>query len=413
MALTIEPSMEPPPSIVRAGKLRNKRFWGLIPTMILRNDAALSGGLICFEEKAGEHRLGIITLNNPRALNALDLNTLRGLETKLLEWRQRRDIACVIFHGRSDRAFCAGGDVKALVLALTENTGIQIAIDYFTTEYFVDYLIHAYDKPILCWTNGITMGGGIGIMNGASSRVVTELTTMAMPECAIGLYPDVGGTYFLNRLPDGLGLFLALTSARFDGYDAVAIGMADQWISSVKKAEILAGLAAITWTYDGTRNKQILRDYLASFSEATPAVRSGLMTRLHRIRSFTSHSSSEEIDNAFRHWSGDDEWIQNAVHGYLTASPTSIKVIFKQITRGKRLSKKEAFLREWDMSVNFCAGSDFREGVRARLIDKDQMPRWNPATLAEVCDDAIERLFSNQHGQPDLLAKKLVENGLS
>jgi enoyl-CoA hydratase/carnithine racemase len=203
--------------------------------MAAHNSVTPSRSLICSEEIAGAYRLGIVTLNNPRALNALDLSMLRTLETKLLEWRQRRDIACIVVHSNSERAFCAGGDVKALVLRLKENPGIQVGIDYFTTEYFVDYLIHAYDKPILCWADGITMGGGIGIMNGASARVVTERTTMAMPESAIGLYPDVGATYFLNRLPARLGLYLALTSARFDGYDAVAIGMADHWIPSEEK----------------------------------------------------------------------------------------------------------------------------------------------------------------------------------
>jgi len=377
------------------------------------NKVTSSRSLICSEDEAGAYRLGIITLDNSRALNALDLSMLRTMEAKLLEWRQRGDIACVVFHANSDRAFCAGGDVKALVLSLRENPGIQAGIDYFTTEYFVDYLIHAYDKPILCWADGITMGGGIGIMNGASSRVVTERTTMAMPERAIGLYPDVGGTYFLNRLPEGLGLFLGLTSARFDGYEAVAIGMADHWIPAAKKAEVLAGLAALEWTHDGPRNKQILREYVTSFAAVNPAGRSDLVTRLDAVRALACHSSSEAIDGVFRGWTGNDEWLENAMRGYLAASPTSVKAIFKQITQGKSLSKKAAFLREWDMSANFCAASDFPEGVRARLIDKDQKPRWNPATLAEVRDSDIERLFSKQHGQADLLAQKFSQHGLS
>ena len=166
------------------------------------------------------------------------------------------DIACVVFHANSDRAFCAGGDVKALVLSMKENPGIQVGIDYFTTEYFVDYLIHAYDKPILCWADGITMGGGIGIMNGASSRVVTERTTMAMPESAIGLYPERRRNLFFKPPAGRAGSVSRTYPARFDGYDAVAIGMADHWIPSLRKAEVLAGLAALDWTHDGALNKQ-------------------------------------------------------------------------------------------------------------------------------------------------------------
>ena len=139
-----------------------------------------------------------------------------------MEWRERADIVCVVLHADSEKAFCAGGDVKALVTQLNASADIQIGADFFSQEYFVDYLIHSYPKPMLCWADGITMGGGIGIMNGASCRVVTERTMMAMPEIAIGLFPDVGGTYFLNRMPDGVGMFSGLTSARFNGADAVA-----------------------------------------------------------------------------------------------------------------------------------------------------------------------------------------------
>jgi enoyl-CoA hydratase/carnithine racemase len=355
----------------------------------------------------------VIELNNHRALNALTLEMFQALEAKLLEWRRRSDILCVVLHAESEKAFCAGGDVKALVNRLNAIAGIEAAADFFAHEYFVDYLIHCYPKPLLCWADGITMGGGIGIMNGACSRVVTERTLMAMPESAIGLFPDVGGTYFLNRLPQSLALFLALTSARFNGDDAVAIGMADHWIPSHRKAEALAGLGMLPWTPDGTRNKQILWDYLRSFADPGAARRSELIKRLEILRSLASYARVEQIDQALRGWSGDDPWVSRAVAGYLGASPTSVRAVFKQITEGKNLSKKAAFLREWDMALNFCAGVDFREGVRARLIDKDQQPRWNPATLAELQDSDIERLFSKSHGQADCLGQKFSQHGLS
>ncbi len=361
------------------------------------------------EASAGDFKIGFIALDNPRALNALTLVMFQAMERQLLQWLRRDDLACLVLHGTSDRAFCAGGDVKTLLAALTSRTGIQAAANFFTSEYFVDYLIHRYPKPILCWANGITMGGGIGIMNGTSFRVVTERTLMAMPEIGIGLFPDVGGTYFLNRMPEGVGLFLGLTSAGFTGADAVAIGMADGLIAATKKEDVFDGLSQLNWSTDGTHNHKMLRRYLETFAEPAASADAPIIRRLRQIQSLTRKPSIEEIDGAMREWQGEDAWLKNCIANYFGGSPTSAKAIFAQLAGGKQLSLKQVFLREWDMALNFCSRSDFREGVRARLIDKDQKPKWNPPALSEVSDGAIARLLSSAHGQPPHLLRKFDE----
>lgn len=364
------------------------------------------------EEKAGRFVLGFIVLDHPRALNALDLGMLRAIGEKLLEWRARDEVACIILHSDSERAFSAGGDVKTLAAALRQTNGLAFARDYFTMEYFVDYLIHVYPKPILCWADGIAMGGGIGVMNGASCRIVTERSMLAMPEVAIGLFPDVGATYFLNRRPYGIGLFLGLTGTEFSAYDAVAVGMAEGLARSDTKNAVFSGLRGIAWTDDAKRNKEALRSYLAQQCDTSAAEKSELRNRRETIRRLTTGASIEEIDRAFRSWSGGDAWIERAIHGYVAASPTSVKVVFEQFRGGRALGIRDAFLREWNMALRFCERSDLLEGVRARLIDKDNLPRWQPASLSEVREEEIERYFS-PHAGAHPLAEELRAAGIN
>jgi enoyl-CoA hydratase/carnithine racemase len=363
------------------------------------------------EENAGKFVLGFIALDNPRALNALDFTMLEAIGCKLLEWRARDEIACIILHSDSERAFSAGGDVKSLAVKLREANSLETAREYFTMEYFVDYLIHIYPKPILCWADGIAMGGGIGIMNGASCRVVTERSVLAMPEVILGLFPDVGATYFLNHIPHGIGLFLGLTSAEFSGYDAVAIGMAEGLARSDTKQAVFSGLRHVGWSVDAQSNKEALRNYLAEGCDSRAEPSSEAWKQRDAIERLTAAKTIDEIDQAFRNSKVNSQWIEGAIRRYLSASPTSIKVTCEQIRSGHGLDLREVYLREWNMALHFCERSDFAEGVRARLIDKDNRPQWNPARLENVRPEEVARYFS-PHAGAHPLAEKFRTSGL-
>ena len=350
-------------------------------------------GLILTEIK---NKVGIITLNSEKTLNSLSLEMIEELKVVLDSWKISDEVACIFLHGAGEKAFCAGGDVRKLHDAIMAQRSIDAAevpqdcFDFFSKEYQVDYSIHTYPKPVIVWGHGIVMGGGIGLMVGASHRIVTERSKLAMPEITIGLYPDVGGTWFLNKMPSAYGLYLGLTGARLDGADCKFLGLADYYIESSSKETILNELFNIDW--NGSPYKAV-SNILENISKNTDIPESQASAHQSFIQQFESVESLEEFRKILIQQKDKDEWINNGIKSFEAGSPSSAHIIFRQLKEGKELSLEEIFQSELNLSCQCCIHPDFAEGVRALLVDKDMSPKWTPATLDEITEEWIDSYF--------------------
>lgn len=359
------------------------------------SDAVLFSTLDCRHDC----RIGLVTLNAPVSLNALSHAMNEALARQLRIWAAMPEIALVVLRGAGEKAFCAGGDVKALHHALIQQTPPSPAFpaQYFSTEYRLDLRIHQYPKPILAWGNGIVMGGGMGLMQGARRRVVTESSRLAMPEVLIGLTPDVGGSWFLSRLPGRLGLFLALTGVSVNAHDALHLGLADRALPQKSFDALLEYLYAQPWRRMAD-NIGLLDRALTAFavqhSLALPA--SPVAQHALRLQALMQCGDLHEVVTAIEALRDDsDPWLQQAAKQMAQASPTAVAVCWEIHHRLRQASLAEVFRSELNLAVNFCLQHDFREGVRARLIDKDQAPRWQPAALKDVTPEWVEAHFKN------------------
>ena len=346
--------------------------------------------------------VAVATLNLPKALNALNLDMIELLSRQLDEWAVDNSVACVWIDGSGDRALCAGGDVVALYRessAYGEPPKTAYTTDFFSREYRLDHKIHTYSKPIVVWGSGIVMGGGIGIMAGASHRVVTETTRMAMPEVTIGLFPDVGGSWFLNRMPGRLGLFLGLTGAQFNGVDALFAGMADRMLPAEQRDAALAALARLDFSGDSERNQRLVSDCLKRLElprEQWPE--STLRAHFDQIQELTNYATLPDVCRAITAYDGGDKWLQKAAATLAAGSPLTPWIVWEQLKRGRHLSLADVFRMELVLAVNLCASGHFREGVRALLIDKDREPKWQPAGLGDISAAQVERCFEAPWG---------------
>jgi enoyl-CoA hydratase/carnithine racemase len=356
---------------------------------------------VLFEERAAgaDRRIGIATLNAPKTLNGLSLAMAHLLDAQLAHWAGDDGIAVVVLQGAGEKAFCAGGDLHGLYRSMVEfrDSGARdisenaYASEFFAVEYRLDHRIHTYSKPILCWGHGIVMGGGIGLMSGASHRVVSERSKLAFPEITVGLYPDVGGSWLLNRAPGRSGLFLALTGALLNPGDAIHAGLADACLPEASRGEVFDALLAETWAHDGAHAQ--LDALLARF--AVPAPAGPLQRHAALVDAACVHADLDAIVAAIQAIdAGDDAWLQAAQTTLAAGSPGSARLGFELQRRAASLSLADTFRLEYTVSLHCAAHGDFAEGIRALLIDKDRQPHWNPATLAEATPTWAERFFT-------------------
>ncbi len=359
-------------------------------------------------------RFGHATLNAPKSLNALSLAMIDRLTPQLLAWATDPDIVGVLLDGTGDKAFCAGGDVAALYKAIKATPAGQVAPEiaaFFEHEYRLDHLIHTYPKPLLCWGQGIVMGGGLGLMAGASHRVATPTTRMAMPEITIGIYPDVGGSWFLRHMPGRVGLFLALTGVPINAADARFAGLADFIIDDGERTRLVALIAATRW--DATNidsganhpNHARLSALLEQLSHTATIPESRLRAHFDRIEALIGHDSLVDIARRLNALTDDENaWLASAANTFARGAPSSARLSWELWQRTRHMSLAEVFRVEYIVSVACTSRADFAEGVRALLIDKDRKPRWRHATLAEISDTEIADHFRPHFDGPHPLA---------
>ena len=334
-----------------------------------------------------EGGLATVTINRPQALNALTLANYRRLDPALREWAADPSVYAVAVRGAGDRAFCAGGDVRAVYEAGRGISGDpELTAVFFREEYELIRLIHQFPKPYIAIIDGITMGGGAGISVNGAYRVATERTLLAMPETGIGLFPDVGATRFLNRCRGYVGRYLGLTGARVQTADALYCGFVTH---AVNRDSIDALLDELSGGHPSTE------DCLQRFAvDPGPAPLAALQPAIDRCFAGTS---VEAILNALAAESAGGEaaeWAEEARAGLLAKSPTSLKITLRQLTIGRDYDLHAALALEYRLTQHVMAGHDFYEGVRAMLIDRDRKPQWRPAALTEVSDGMVDSYFA-------------------
>jgi enoyl-CoA hydratase/carnithine racemase len=336
---------------------------------------------------------GIITLDRPKALNSLSLDMVRALTEILLAWRDDANVDAVVITSTSEKALCAGGDIRFFHQAghatpASPGCGSALLEDFFTEEYALNHLIHFYPKPYIALMDGVVMGGGMGIAQGGPDcglRIVTERTKMAMPEVNIGLFPDVGGSHFLSHAPGALGMYLGLTGLTIGAADALYVGLADVFVPSAE----LPALQALIASTPGAQLADAIRAFAAPFAQQAGA--SELETQRALI---DKHFGAASVPAVMASLEGDqDPFAQKALAAMRQRSPLMMCVTREMLVRGASMDVADCLRMERSLVRRNFEHGEVLEGVRALVIDKDNAPQWNPPALQDVTPEMVARFF--------------------
>lgn len=331
--------------------------------------------------------LGTVLLNRPKALNALTHEMAVALDAELRRWRDDDGVHAILVEGAGERAFCAGGDIVKLYEE--GRSGGQYPYDFYHDEYRTNALIHHFPKPYVSFLNGIVMGGGCGVSIPGSHRVATGNVMFAMPETGIGLFPDVGGSFFLSRCPGHVGEYLALTGSRLKAADCLYAGVADFHVPAERLPELKAALAG-AGIRDFDHATALIRPFATDPGDAPLAAVRDDIDRHFSLGSVEEILASLDSDGG--------EWAVKTASIVRSKSPTSSKVALRQVRDGASRDFRGCMQMEWRMVNRIIAGHDFYEGTRATVIDKDQAPKWQPATLEEVSQADVDAYFEPLDG---------------
>lgn len=349
---------------------------------------------IVLEKRKG---LGWIRLNRPHALNSLNTEMVELLYTVLQSWREDEEVKMLCLVGEGKKGFCAGGDIRSLY-DVRESCVKEKAIHFFGTEYKVDLLLRFYPKPVLSLMNGVVMGGGVGLSEGTTYRIVNETTKWAMPEMNIGFFPDVGSSFFLNQMPGYIGRYLALTSTVLLAEDAIYAGVADYIIPTDRWDAFMKELIETDFRKDNLQKKiEMIIQYFSEKIEHFPL-------QAYRTK-IDEHFKYNKVEKIIESLSADKrcEWSEKVLDLLRGLSALSLKTTLEQIIRGKDASVLECFRMEMELSMNFMDNPDFYEGVRSVLVDKDRSPQWTYRCLHDVSDNMVNDMFiyfANEDAHP-------------